>query len=172
MGTRRSHIPASTTDGPGLAGCNIWKEPDRLEVLLHVVWESVDRAVNDVRIPVANNQRVSVRRGTGEPTDANASIRARHILDDNRLTERRSKTFANHAPEQIREPATRQRHDNRNWPGRIGLRPSNTRRGRERGSARCEMEKISAGKFHFDPSLFGLSIRSPRQRRRAACPAR
>jgi hypothetical protein len=52
-----------------------------------------------VRIPEANNKRVSVRRGTGDPTDANASIRARHILDDNRLTERRSEAFADHAPE-------------------------------------------------------------------------
>jgi hypothetical protein len=33
-------------------------------------------------------------------------------------------------------------------PRRIGLRPSNARDGRQRGSARCQMQKISAGKFH------------------------
>src|SRR5262249_35015966 len=37
------------------------------------------------------------------------------------------------------------------YPRRIGLRPRDARHGRERGSARCEMEKISAGKFHSEP---------------------
>ena len=31
------------------------------------------------------------------------------------------------------------------------MRPSEARAGRQRGSARCEMQKISAGKFQFDP---------------------
>ena len=34
-------------------------------------------------------------------------------------------------------------------PRWIGLRPSNMRHGRQRGSARGQMQKISAGKFHF-----------------------
>ena len=34
-------------------------------------------------------------------------------------------------------------------PRRIGLRPSNTRHGRQRGSARGQMKKLSAGKFHL-----------------------
>jgi hypothetical protein len=34
-------------------------------------------------------------------------------------------------------------------PRRIGLRPSKARHGRERGSARCQMQKLpSVGKFH------------------------
>jgi len=36
-------------------------------------------------------------------------------------------------------------------PRWIGLRPSNTRHGREGGSAGRQMQKISAGKFHFEP---------------------
>src|SRR5262245_65200651 len=31
----------------------------------------------------------------------------------------------------------------------------------------CQMQKLSARKSHFDPSLSGLSIRSPRRRGRA-----
>src|SRR5262249_57429231 len=34
-------------------------------------------------------------------------------------------------------------------PGWIGLRPCDARDSRERGSACCEMEKISAGKVHL-----------------------
>jgi hypothetical protein len=33
--------------------------------------------------------------------------------------------------------------------GRIGLRPSDARDGRHRGRARYQMQKLSAGKFHF-----------------------
>src|SRR5262249_33743182 len=33
-------------------------------------------------------------------------------------------------------------------PRRVGLRPRDARHGRQRGSACCQMQKISAGKFH------------------------
>src|SRR6266511_584383 len=39
----------------------------------------------------------------------------------------------------------------RTWSRRIGLRPNEARPGRQRGSARGQMQKISAGKFHFEP---------------------
>src|SRR5262245_64458957 len=40
-------------------------------------------------------------------------------------------------------------------PRRISLRRSDARDGRQRGSARGQMQKISAGKFHFElPSPF------------------
>src|SRR5262249_55975508 len=41
-------------------------------------------------------------------------------------------------------------------PRRIGLRPSEVRHGRQRGSACGQMQKFpSVGKFHFEPSLSG-----------------
>ena len=36
-------------------------------------------------------------------------------------------------------------------PRRISLRPSGARHGRKRGSARCQMQKLSAGKVQFEP---------------------
>src|SRR5262249_51876247 len=36
-------------------------------------------------------------------------------------------------------------------PRRIGLRPRDARHDRQCGSARCQMQKISAGEFHFEP---------------------
>ena len=41
--------------------------------------------------------------------------------------------------------------DDAHRPRRIGLRPRDARHGRQRGSARCQMQKLSAGKFHHDP---------------------
>src|SRR5262249_9962285 len=46
-------------------------------------------------------------------------------------------------------PGSHERHDNAHRPRRIGLRPCDARYRRQRGSARCEMEKISTGKFHW-----------------------
>ena len=38
--------------------------------------------------------------------------------------------------------------DQTHWPRRVGSCPSEARKGLERGSARGELQKISAGKFH------------------------
>ena len=38
--------------------------------------------------------------------------------------------------------------DDAHRPRRIGLRPRDARHGRQRGSARGQMQKISTGKFH------------------------
>ena len=45
--------------------------------------------------------------------------------------------------------------DQAHRPRRIGLRPRDARHGRQRGSARCQMQKLSAGKFHWVlPNLY------------------
>src|SRR6516162_7885705 len=53
-------------------------------------------------------------------------------------------------------------------PRWIGLRPGEARDGRQRGSARCKMQKISAGKFHFEPPFtsFDHLVGAGEQRRR------
>src|SRR5262249_59134782 len=56
------------------------------------------------------------------------------------------------------------------WPHRIGLRPRNARRHRQRGSAGGQVQKLSAGKFHFEPpSLTSSSIISPARQVMALC---
>src|SRR5262249_35112116 len=48
--------------------------------------------------------------------------------------------------------AARQETDNdAHRPRRIGLRRRDARHGRQRGGARCQMQKLSAGKFHGLP---------------------
>jgi hypothetical protein len=38
------------------------------------------------------------------------------------------------------------------------LRPGETRHGRQRGSARCQMQECAAGKFHFEPPSRASSL--------------
>src|SRR6516225_12085081 len=52
----------------------------------------------------------------------------------------------------VSRAARREWHDHGDLARRIGLCPCNTRY-RQRGSARGQMQKISAGKFHGIPSL-------------------
>ena len=53
--------------------------------------------------------------------------------------------------EQIYHAARWEWRDQPHRPRRIGLRESKARDGRERGSARGQMQKMSAEKFHFEP---------------------
>ena len=47
--------------------------------------------------------------------------------------------------------AARSKSDNDAYrPRRVGLRPRDARHGRERGGARCQMQKLATGKFHGD----------------------
>src|SRR5262249_24439977 len=72
------------------------------------------------------------------------------------------------AYEDVRSAARGISNDAAHWPPRIGLRPCYPRHRWQRDSASGQMQEFAAGKFHFDPSLSGLSIRSPRRPGRVA----
>src|SRR5262249_29470361 len=97
---------------------------------------------------------------------------ARADLDDELLAELFRQELGNQARDEVRRAARRLANDDFNWPHRIGLRPSDTRYRWQRSSARGQMQEFATGKFHFDPSLSGLSIRSPRRRGREGLAAR
>src|SRR5262249_28516432 len=73
------------------------------------------------------------------------------ILDQNGLTERCLHAFSERARDNVGRAARWERCDNGDRSRRIGLCPCDARHGRQRGSARGQMQKISAGKFHFEP---------------------
>jgi hypothetical protein len=73
---------------------------------------------------------------------------------------KRKRVPANNVAEFI---ARRKRDDPVYRPRRIGVRPCNPRRDRERGSADGQVQKLSAGEFHF--SLSRALTRSPRRQR-------
>src|SRR5215468_1184200 len=91
---------------------------------------------------------------------------ARPILDDERLAEALGELLADQARDNVSSAAGGITDNDAHRPRRIGLRPRDVGDGWQRGGARGQMQEISAGKFHFDPSLSGLSIRSPRRRGR------
>src|SRR5262249_28360192 len=73
------------------------------------------------------------------------------VLDDEWLTEPLLERLTHPADEDVRSAATGICSDAAKRPRRIGLRPSEARHGRQRGSAGGQMQKLSAGKFHFEP---------------------
>src|SRR5215475_4207856 len=76
---------------------------------------------------------------------------ARSVLDDELLAKSLRQYLTYEARDDVRRTTGRKADDDAHRPRRIGLRPSSARHGRERGSARGQMQKISAGKFHFEP---------------------
>src|SRR5262249_21297108 len=76
---------------------------------------------------------------------------ARTVLDDELLTEALRQPLTNEARSNVVNTTGRKWDNDAHRPRRIGLRPRYARYSRERGSTRCQMQKISAGKFHCEP---------------------
>src|SRR5262245_58512894 len=123
-----------------------------------------DSSVHDVRAPDANRKRIAVRRRASDPAGAKTAGSAANIFNDDGLTERRPHMLGQRACTQIQRTACGEWHHDRNWFRGIGLRPSNMRHRRERGSARGQMQKTSAGKFHFEPPSHHSITSSARRR--------
>src|SRR5216683_8391308 len=68
-----------------LSGCN---QRDRLEVLQHIVRESQNSTIEDVRSHAAEAERVAVRYRAGDAAGADTSGGASQVLDNDRLTKR------------------------------------------------------------------------------------
>src|SRR5262249_57338208 len=96
-------------------------------------------------------------RGLGGGARTDNGARARAVLDDDLLAKGRREFLRNHSAHRVRTAAGRVWHDQRNRTRRIGLRPRYARHGRECGSACCQMQKISAGKFHSTTSSASAS---------------
>src|SRR5215510_4489117 len=98
-----------------------------------------------------HEQRVAVGGRLDRCFDGEVATSAGPVLNYELLAEALRQPLADQAGIQVDHAASRKAGDQAHWPRWIGLRHRNTRHRRQRGSARCEMEKISAGKFHFKP---------------------
>src|SRR5262249_11763693 len=77
---------------------------------------------------------------------------SRPVLDDERATELLGEPFGNQASVDVVRAADRKTNNEAHRPRRIGFRPRDPRDGRQRGSARGQMQKLpSVGKFHGVP---------------------
>ena len=97
-------------------------QADRLEICPHVELERKDSAVQDMRDPSADVERVSIGCRAGEPGDADIASTATHVFNDDGLTERCPHTFGQDPRDRIQCAAGRERHDHCNGSRRIGLR--------------------------------------------------
>ena len=94
---------------------------DRIEGRPQVVRQIEGCAIDDVRAPVAADQRVAIGRGARDPADADASGGAGDVFDDDRLPERAPHPFGDDAGNEVGAAARRERHDHGDRPRRIGL---------------------------------------------------
>ena len=120
----------------------------RLKISQQVVGQRVDRPVDDVRAPVPDAQRITIASRAGDPADTDVTARAGHVLDDDRLPERGPHALAEEARNRVSRAASGIRHDHRDGTRGIGLGPRDPRHDRERGSARCQMKKLTTREFH------------------------
>src|SRR6516164_11214389 len=127
----------------------------------------VERRVDRVR-GTYHEQRVAVRWRAHDRLGGNIAGSTWPALDDEWLAEPLRQRLTDQARDDLDYATGRKADDDAHRPRGAGLRPSETRHGRERGRNRGQMQKLTAGKFHRDASLYAV-IRSPRRRWRV-CP--
>src|SRR5215475_15811363 len=89
--------------------------------------------------------------GADEGVERDKAVAARTILHHYRLAPARGQTLGKQTGCGIAGAASAKRQYEAHRPRRIGLRPSDARHGRQRGSTGGQMEKGSVGKFHNIP---------------------
>src|SRR5262249_11736173 len=124
---------------------------DRRSILDEIEIELIVKHVGD---PVSGNdqkQRMAVGGRMRHCLGSDLPLRARPVLDDEWLAETLRQPLTNQAREDVGWTAGRKADHDPHRPRRVGLRESDARDDRQRGGARGQTEKISAGKFHLNP---------------------
>ena len=128
----------------------------------------VDRRVDGVRRH-GEQQRVAVRGGAHHRLGADIGAGARPVLDDEWLAQPLRQPLTDEASDDVGRAAGRNRNGQAHRPRRVGLRVRATRKDRQGGGARRQLQKLPARKFHDvrPPKAHGAS-----DERRYDCPAR
>src|SRR5262245_4851003 len=126
-----------------------------------VVKRRVDR-----RRRVNHEECVAVWRRLHDYLGSDIGAGACPILDDERLAEALGELLADQARDNVSSAAGGITDNDAHRPRWIGFRLRQPRDGRQHGSARGQMQKLSAGKFHLNLPLLDI-IRSPRRRGQA-----
>jgi hypothetical protein len=94
-------------------------------------------------------QRVAIRGCSHDCLGSNIAARTRPVFDDELLTKVLRQPLTEKTCKQVRHTPRRKSNDQADRPRRIGLRPRDTRYGRQRGRAGGQIQEFAAGKFHF-----------------------
>src|SRR5262249_27664010 len=127
--------------------CDI-AEKNEIELVVECRVDYVGRTASEERVAIGwrTHDRLGGQSATGTHT----------ILDDEWLAELLRQPLADQTREDVARAARGETEDDAHRPRRVGLRPRETPHGRQRGSARGQMQKISAGKFHCEPPFTSL----------------
>src|SRR6516165_7577612 len=121
---------------------------NRIQVLNRIIERpALEQRLVDVREGAAEQKGVTVRTGAGDRGGTQRTAAAADVFDDHRAEQ--GFDLFHPWPREGVERATRRKWNHEpDRPRWVGLRPSKARHGRQRGGARCQMQKLSAGKFH------------------------
>src|SRR5262247_2973786 len=111
------------------------------------VQRSIDRVCRS-----DEEERIAVRERAHDRLGGNIAGSTWPALDDEWLAEPLRQPLTHRTRDDVGRSAERKPNNPAHWPRRIGLRPRDPRYGRQRGRARGQMQKLSAGKFHAGPS--------------------
>src|SRR5437667_7898402 len=120
-------------------GCNVAEEVE-IEFL---VKRRIDRGRG-----ADQEQGVSVRRRIHDQLRTNIAAGSWPVLDDKLLAETLRQPLADQTSADVGRSAGGKWDDDAHRPGRVGLRPSEARQGRQRGNPCCEMQELAAAQFH------------------------
>jgi hypothetical protein len=111
------------------------QQRDRIEVFQEIIGERIDRAVDDMRAPVADAERVAVGRRAHDTSNRDRARGAGRVLDHDGLSERAAHALAENARDRVGRAAGREWHDQCDRTGRIRLRlrDANVHHAGERG---------------------------------------
>src|SRR5215471_21376174 len=102
-----------------------------------------------MRAQEADAESIAIGYRTRDAAHADSTAGAGYVFDNDRLAERDPHALSHDAPNRICRPASGKRHDHRDRPRRIGLRPRDARHGRERSSASGDAEIVYGGEVSF-----------------------
>src|SRR6516164_1846038 len=97
---------------------------------------------------VAKFDRIAVWSRAGDAAGPDTSVRSGDIFDNDGLPKRAAHSLSKNSTERVKEATGSERQDHGDWSRRIALRLRDVRRTRERGSARCQMQKSTTCKIH------------------------
>ena len=126
---------------------------DRRDVTDKIVVEFLEQRGVDRGSRPDHEERVAVCWCAHDRLNTNIGAATRPVLDDEWLAEPLREPTTYQARGDVVHGTGSKRDDEAYRLRRIGLRSRNPRQDWQRGSARCQMQKLSAGKFYGAPPL-------------------
>src|SRR5262245_23509114 len=127
------------------------RERYRIEIVMRIVGNLVVQAGIDDVVGWNDHHRVTVGCRVCRSGHADIAAGAGYVFDVELFSDLLRQRLCDEAGDYVGRSGGRIGNDHTHRSGWIGLRASETRHRRQRGGARGQMQKSSAGKFHFEP---------------------